>query len=213
MPRSIVDGKAWISHEVARLRPATVLDVGPGQGTYSDLLRGVTPGASWSCVENFQPYVETFELQRKYDVVYVADIRRFIWPACYDVVILGDVLEHLTLADAVSVWASVRVHARYVVLSIPIVEYPQGTHNGNIHETHLHVWSHEAVIQSLRHIPVAAALVDRSVPGPRDARLGYASGVSGRICRVTDHFGRRQIWQRFVVRTPHPGRGPGVTRR
>ena len=97
MPRSLIDGKAWISHEVTRLRPATLLDVGPGQGTYSDLLRGVTPGSSWSCVEIFQPYVEMFELRRKYDVVHVADIRSFSWPTRYDVVILGDVLEHLTL--------------------------------------------------------------------------------------------------------------------
>jgi hypothetical protein len=149
MPRSLTDGKAWISHEVARLRPATLLDVGPGQGTYSDLLRGATPGSSWSCVEIFEPYVEMFELRRKYDVVHVADIRSFSWPTRYDVVILGDVLEHLTLADALRVWASARAHARYVVLSIPIVEYPQGVHYGNIHETHLHVWSHESVVGQL----------------------------------------------------------------
>ena len=135
----MIDGKAWISHEVARLRPATLLDVGPGQGTYSDLLRGVTPGSSWSCVEIFEPYVEMFELRRKYDVVHLVDIRSFSWPTRYDVVILGDVLEHLTLADALRVWASARPHARHIVLSIPIVEYPQGVHYGNIHETHLHV--------------------------------------------------------------------------
>lgn len=149
MPRSLIDGKAWISHEIARLRPATLLDVGPGQGTYSDLLRRVTPGASWSCVEIFEPYVEMFELRRKYDVVHVADIRSFPWPTQYDVVILGDVLEHFTLADALQVWANARAHARYVVLSIPIVEYPQGAHYDNVHETHLHVWSHELVVEQL----------------------------------------------------------------
>ena len=66
-------------------------------------------------------------------MVHVADIRSFSWPTRYDVVILGDVLEHLTLADALRVWASARAHARYLVLSIPIVEYPQGVHYGNIH--------------------------------------------------------------------------------
>jgi 2-polyprenyl-3-methyl-5-hydroxy-6-metoxy-1,4-benzoquinol methylase len=152
MPRSLIDGKAWISHEIARLRPATLLDVGPGQGTYSDLLRRVTPGASWSCVEIFEPYVEMFELRRKYDVVHVADIRSFPWPNQYDVVILGDVLEHFTLADALQVWANARAHARYVVLSIPIVEYPQGAHYDNVHETHLHVWSHELVVEQLSGI-------------------------------------------------------------
>ena len=70
----------------------------------------------------------------------------------YDVVILGDVLEHFTLADALQVWASARAHARYVVLSIPIVEYPQGVHYDNVHETHLHVWSHELVVGQLNGI-------------------------------------------------------------
>ena len=69
MPRSLVQGKSWISHEIARLRPTTLLDVGPGMGTYSNLLRDVTPGASWSCVEVFRPYVHMFELHRKYDAV------------------------------------------------------------------------------------------------------------------------------------------------
>lgn len=149
MPRSLIEGKDWISQEVASLNPATLLDVGPGEGTYSDLLRGVTPGALWSCVEIFEPYVELFELRRKYDVVHIGDIRSFRWRTRYDVVILGDVLEHLTLADALRVWASAREHARYVVLSIPIVEYPQGAYCGNVHETHLQVWSHESVIAHL----------------------------------------------------------------
>jgi len=149
MPRSRVEGKAWISHAVARLRPATILDVGPGLGTYANLLRGITPDATWSCVEVHEPYVEMFSLRQKYDIIYICDIRNFAWPQRYDVVILGDVLEHLRLADARSVWASARAHARSLVLSIPIVEYPQGMSYDNVHETHLHTWSHDLVVDLL----------------------------------------------------------------
>jgi predicted TPR repeat methyltransferase len=149
MPRSIVEGKAWISHEIARLRPTTLLDVGPGMGTYSNLLRDVTPGASWSCVEVFQPYVQLFDLQSKYDTIHCADIRYFSWPTVYDVVILGDVLEHLTLADALTVWSTARANARYIALSIPIIEYPQGAQHGNVHEAHMHAWSHDMVLSEL----------------------------------------------------------------
>jgi hypothetical protein len=149
VPRSLVEGKAWISQLVPRLRPATVLDVGPGQGTYSNLLRGCTPGARWSCVEIFAPYVEMFDLRSKYDEVFVADIRFFAWPRTFELVILGDVLEHMMLAEALGVWAAVRAHARHVILSIPIVEYPQGAHFGNEHEAHLQVWDHETVLAQL----------------------------------------------------------------
>jgi hypothetical protein len=146
MPRSLAEGKAWISHVVPRLRPATVLDVGPGQGTYADLLRDITPGASWSCVEVHEPYVDMFDLWQKYDVVHIADIRFFAWPRRYDVVILGDVLEHMPLLDALTVWTRARLNARNVVLSIPIIEYPQGVHYSNVHEAHLHTWSHDLVV-------------------------------------------------------------------
>jgi hypothetical protein len=149
VPRSRIQGKAWISHAVSRLRPSTILDVGPGLGTYANLLRGITPGATWSCVEVFEPYVEMFSLRQKYDIVYICDVRYFAWPQQYDIVILGDVLEHLRLEDAQAVWASARAHARNLVLSIPIVEYPQGISHDNVHETHLHTWSHELVVNLL----------------------------------------------------------------
>ena len=42
-----------------------------------------------------------------------------------------------------------RAHARHVILSIPIVEYPQGAHFGNEHEAHLQVWHHETVLAQL----------------------------------------------------------------
>jgi hypothetical protein len=130
VPRSLVEGKAWISHEIARLRPTSILDVGPGQGTYSELLREATPRAHWSCVA-------------------ITDIRDFTWPQRYDVVILGDVLEHLVLSDALDVWAKARTHADHVALSLPIVEYPQAAQNGNEHEAHLQVWSHRMVLDEL----------------------------------------------------------------
>jgi hypothetical protein len=149
MPRSLIDGKAWLSHVVPRRRPASVLDVGPGLGTYSDLLRAVTPRAYWSCVEVFAPYVDRFALADKYDLVHVADIRVFAWPQEYDVVILGDVLEHMPLLDALDVWAAARAHARQVVLSIPIVDYSQGPQHGNPHEAHVHTWSHADVVRLL----------------------------------------------------------------
>ena len=69
-----------------------ILDVGPGQGTYSELLRDL--GYRIDAVEVFAPYVDRFNLRDKYDNVYIANILNFdVKP--YDFIILGDVLEHI----------------------------------------------------------------------------------------------------------------------
>jgi 2-polyprenyl-3-methyl-5-hydroxy-6-metoxy-1,4-benzoquinol methylase len=149
MPTSSPEGKGWIARSVVALGPATLLDVGPGVGTYADLLRPSLPSARWACVEVHEPYVDDYGLRQKYDDVHVADVRSFPWPRRYDIVILGDVLEHLPLADALAVWRAARAHAGHVVLSLPIVEHPQGPQHGNVHEAHLHTWRHEAVLATL----------------------------------------------------------------
>jgi hypothetical protein len=58
---------------------------------------------------------------------------------------MGDVLEHLEQDTAVEVMATLRKHCKYMVLSLPIVEWIQGESEGNPHEAHLYHWSHEEV--------------------------------------------------------------------
>ena len=67
-----------------------------------------------------------------------------------DVVILGDVAEHMTEADALRLWQrAADAAARAVYLSIPIVHYPQGEIEGNPHEHHVvEDWNHEKVLAS-----------------------------------------------------------------
>lgn len=150
MPRSSGEGKLWTCDRIAVLQPTSVLDIGPGVGTYHDLLHTrLFPQPHWSCIEIFEPYVDKYSLRGKYSTVIVGDARTEPFPTV-DVVILGDVLEHLHLDDAIKVWAKARAAARKAVfLSLPIIEYPQGELEGNIHETHLHTWSHQLVLDSL----------------------------------------------------------------
>ncbi|MGV8972194.1 MAG: methyltransferase domain-containing protein [Rhodoglobus sp.] len=146
MPYSAPEGKATAAAWVADLAPKTVLDVGPGSGTYVKLLR--TDGSYWSCLEVHEPYVSRFLLWDWYDDVIVGDARDpNAWPVGgVDLVILGDVLEHFTKADALAVWALARAHSRHVLLSLPIIEWEQGECEDNPHEAHLHVWDHEQVL-------------------------------------------------------------------
>jgi Methyltransferase domain len=150
MPVSSREGKDWTVDRICAHRPASILDVGVGAGIYEEFLRPVLPDARFVGVEVFEPYLERFDLPSRYDEVLVADVRNLDPLPAVDVVILGDVLEHLVHAEALTLWARARRAARTAVfLSLPIVEYPQGEVDGNQHEAHLHTWSHESVLAEL----------------------------------------------------------------
>ena len=74
-----------------------ILDVGPGEGTYSKLLRDL--GYKMDCVEIHEPYTITYNLKDKYDNVFIGNILNQDITN-YDFIILGDVLEHISTDDA-----------------------------------------------------------------------------------------------------------------
>lgn len=143
MPTSAAEGREWVTNRIADTTAETIVDVGPGEGTYSILGRHLRLDARWLGVEIFEPYVERFMLGQKYDDIVVADIRDWV-PVLGDYVILfGDVIEHLPRADAEHL---VKWHQRFceeMMVSVPIVDSPQGACFGNDHETHLHQWTFE----------------------------------------------------------------------
>ena len=168
MPYSASENKDVVKRWYSELKPWSVVDLGPGAGTYSDLLRPLDNGvASWSAVEAWGPYVNQFNLTQKYNHVVVADIRyvdlRLVDPRP-DLVIMGDVLEHLPRGDAENLMGDIQSWTKNLVVSLPIVHYPQGSYEGNWFETHHHHWSHEEVLEFL-----GEGVVD-SVRGPM---LGY----------------------------------------
>jgi cyclopropane fatty-acyl-phospholipid synthase-like methyltransferase len=151
MPMSSAEGKDWTRERVTALaseRPVSVLDIGPGVGTYAKLLAGEYVSRIIG-VEIYEPYVTTYRLRDYYDEIILGDAREVELPAA-DVVILGDVAEHMTEADALRLWKRAGdAAARAVYLSIPIVHYPQGEIEGNPHEHHVvEDWNHEKVLAS-----------------------------------------------------------------
>ena len=149
MPHSSSEGKSWIVERVTALQPRQVLDIGAGAGTYADLLRPRLPDARFTAVEVFEPYVGRFNLRAKYNEILIGNALDLVLPYA-DVVILGDVLEHLVYREALELWAQARVAAtKAVFLSLPIVPYPQGAVDGNEHEAHLHTWSFRSVVNNL----------------------------------------------------------------
>lgn len=146
---SSVEGKEWTRDRVRALAdvgPVSVLDIGPGVGTYAKLLAG--PGVSrLTGIEIWEPYVHTYRLRDYYDEVIVGDARVVDWPSA-DVVIMGDVAEHMDVPDAQRLWRKAEASAaKAIFLSIPIVHYPQGHIEGNPHEHHVvEDWNHDRVL-------------------------------------------------------------------
>lgn len=146
MPTSADEGKPWMINKILVKEPKSVLDLGAGSGTYGKMLRPYLPSAYMTAVEIHAAYVSEYKLWRVYDSVIIGDIRSCDLPVA-DVVILGDVLEHMTLSDALPLWNRAReLASKALFLSIPIVEWPQGALNGNEYERHLRTWSHNDVL-------------------------------------------------------------------
>lgn len=143
MPHSRPEGKPWIIEKIVGLDPSTILDVGVGAGTYWNLLHDKV-AAYWTGIEIFEPYVEQFDLTEKYDRLIVGDFLTVPLDS-HDVVILGDVLEHVSQDQAGEMWDKARSLGT-VLLTLPLDHFVQGPVNGNTHETHLHHWSHFEVL-------------------------------------------------------------------
>jgi hypothetical protein len=143
MAGSSVVGKPWLRDQIADINPDSIVDVGPGMGTYWELLSSRIE-AYWIAVEIWGPYAEKFGLYDKYNEVIIGDVRWIDWDkiGLVDVVIFGDVLEHMSRQDALAVWTRARRYAQYVALSIPIVEWEQGPSSGNRYESHITTWTH-----------------------------------------------------------------------
>lgn len=127
----------------------SVLDVGAGDGKWGKLIR------SWAsrmrvnvqelvALEIWPEYVKKHRLHETYDEVLVMDLRDYRdWPN-HDVIILGDVLEHIHREEALTLIGMLLAVKARTYLTIPISPCPQdGAVYGNQYETHLDQWTHE----------------------------------------------------------------------
>jgi len=107
-----------------------VLDVGAGDGKWGKLLKY----KEMDGVEVFKPNIEKYHLEDIYRTVYNEDIRDFKY-GWYDLVIFGDVLEHLEVEEAQEVLRYACQHSKEVLVAVPY-EYKQGIEYGNVYEIH-----------------------------------------------------------------------------
>lgn len=109
---------------------ATILDVGAGKGTYYDLLKYDNMDA----VEVFKPNIEKYNLENKYRRVINADIRGLEY-SNYDLIIFGDIIEHLEVNEAKTVLEYAYKHSKEMIVAVPY-QYKQGIVDDNEYEIH-----------------------------------------------------------------------------
>lgn len=131
MPRSYEHGKEEFVAYVRLNYPtdSRILDAGAGNGNGTDRMPEFT---NIDAIEIFEKYITQFKLEDKYNTVFNMDIRNFEAYGEYDLVLMGDVLEHLTVEDAQKLLAKIDTD---VLITVPW-KYPQGAFGGNEHETH-----------------------------------------------------------------------------
>ena len=109
-----------------------ILDVGPGSGSYVDLL--CDSFINIDAVEIYEPYIDQFNLRDKYKNVYTQDILEFNYNS-YQYIILGDVLEHLEINDAQNLLCNITMKGIYCMVAVPFMMEQEAV-GGNVYEIH-----------------------------------------------------------------------------
>jgi predicted TPR repeat methyltransferase len=153
MPVSTASHLSYCLEAIIPMMPGSVLDLGCGYGTWGFLLRthldvfyGRIAPHEWRTrivgVELFEPYIQAHQ-RHLYSEIRIADIRDVAEEdEPFDVIIAGDVIEHLDKADGERVVERMYARAqRALVVNIPLGpnwEHPE--EYGNPGELHRSVW-------------------------------------------------------------------------
>lgn len=146
----------WLVHFAKPLGFTRFLDVGCGAGWYGKIIREVFERTvQVHAVEAFQEYVFRHKLGEKYDRIICRDVRDICSDTeSYDLIIAGDVLEHLTKEDAIKVVNALLPKCRFLWGALPLqmgrpwsTGYKQGPqdYEENPLNRHLHDWTGEEI--------------------------------------------------------------------
>jgi len=140
-------------------KDAKILDVGFGSGVYGKLLRAFYY-QNIDGVDVYDKNIHEMGLDKIYDNIFIENILNFHFDH-YDLIIMGDVLEHIELEAAQELLLRFMDDNKCstMIISIPY-EYEQGELYGNSHEKHLQDKVTEEYMK--RHYPYLK-LIDSSV--------------------------------------------------
>lgn len=109
--------------ELPKIEFKTILDIGIGYGLYGALIRNYYETKIIEGVEKEKRYDNA--LWGVYDKIYIGDIRNFTLKK-YDLILLIDVIEHLTKKDGKALLARMEKLSKNIFISTPL-EFSQNT--------------------------------------------------------------------------------------
>jgi len=131
----------------------TILDVGPGNGKYGRLLKAFAKRID--AIEIFPQTLKVNQINELYYQIFVGDICDFEFEH-YDIVIFGDVLEHIETARAQQLLDRIYDKCKEIIVVVPYL-YEQGETDGNVHEIHLQPdLTHEVFLKRYPHFKCLA---------------------------------------------------------
>ena len=161
MPCSMPYNTSTISEIIWRTSPKSIIDIGSGGGKYgvifrelTDWMRGRYYKNQWKikidCVEIFEKYITPIH-QYIYDKITIGDIRE-IEIEKYDLIFMGDVLEHIKRNEAINLFKKIhKSNSGMILISTPdgktqLAE--KRNPHGNDNESHVYMWNKEELENS-----------------------------------------------------------------
>jgi hypothetical protein len=154
-----------------------ILEVGPGCGKYGKELKKSFPDGI-DAIEIFESYIERFNLESVYRKIYIGDVRNVCLESDdYEIVIMGDVIEHMLIKDAQAVIKTFSKANCGIIAMVPYL-YPQDECFDNPHEAHIQPDLTEEIF--LQRYPGFIKIVGNSQQGvflKTAAKMAYATIV------------------------------------
>ena len=148
-PRCHPTIKELVSKVCEGKEETVIVEVGIGWGNIGRLIREIEANIRLIGFEIFQDYITDEKGQVKiYDSLILGDGRELIKEIHpVDIILLIDVLEHMTREDALEFLDNCYKKCGRIILSLPCNKpYPQGVVFGNKYEEHLVQWTKQEIL-------------------------------------------------------------------
>jgi len=127
---------------ISTINPKIILDIGVGAGKYGKILQKIG-GIHSIAIEIEKRYVTEYKLDMIYDEVRImnaVDLIETDIESKWDLVIIGDMIEHLKKSDGIDLLNFLLYRSKYIMVVFPD-KYLQNEIHGNKYEAHISSWS------------------------------------------------------------------------